>query len=176
MNKRELNRATEKIMKESKQHRLFSDCQSRMKKACLDYLLTQGYYVKEIEELISSEDAIFGPILPIIREYINYVKFVSDGIRITDSRLEKMLNCIYKIENKISEGKNNINNIKPQVDEINKTALIHFFLFATIITLPVLPISICLLFVFYLIYRKRKQIKEEIKSKAIRIIGRLPII
>ena len=33
MNKRELNRATEKIMKESKQHRLFSDCQSRMKKS-----------------------------------------------------------------------------------------------------------------------------------------------
>ena len=87
-----------------------------------------------------------------------------------------MLNCIYKIENKISEGKNNINNIKPQVDEINKTTLIYFFLFAAIITLPVLPISICLLFVFYLIYRKRKQIKEEIKSKAIRIIGQLPII
>ena len=176
MNKRELNRATEKIIKESKQHRLFSDCQSRMKKACLDYLLTQGYYVKEIEELISSEDAIFGPILPIIKEYIKHIKFVSDGVRITDSRLEKMLNCIYKIEDKISEGKNNINNIKPQVDEINKTTLIYFFLFAAIITLPVLPISICLFFIFYLIYRKRKQIKEEIKSKAIRIIGRLPII
>ena len=176
MNKRELNRATEKIMRESKQHRLFSDCQSRMKKACLDYLLTQGYYVKEIEELISSEDAIFGPILPIIREYINYVKFVSDGMRITDSRLEKMLNCIYKIEDKISEGKNNINNIKPQADEINKTSLIYFFLIAAIVTLPVLPISICLFFIFYLIYRKRKQIKEEIKSKAIKIIGQLPII
>jgi hypothetical protein len=87
-----------------------------------------------------------------------------------------MLNCIYKIEDKISEGKNNINNIKPQADEINKTSLIHFLLIAAIITLPVLPISICLFLVSYLIYRKRKQIKEEIKSKAIRIIGQLPII
>lgn len=174
MNKREM----EKYLRDCERAKFFSDCQRRMEKSCQDYLLTQGYYITNLKSRknLDLEDKIFGSLLPDIQEYIKQVKFVADGVRITTSRKEKMLSCIYAVENKVAiEGKNP-NNIKELVDELNKNFWVQFCLILGIITLPILPISIILFMTFYAQYKKRKEIKEKIKKKSVKLLSKLPLI
>lgn len=101
----------EKYLRDCERARFFSDCQKRMKKSSQDYLLTQAYYITNLNDrkYLDLDDEIFDSILPDIQEYIKQVKFAADGVRITTSRKEKMLSCIYAVENKVSiESKNTI--------------------------------------------------------------------
>lgn len=166
-------------MRQAERNHVFNNCQARIKKATLDYLQIHGYYITNIEDMKNLDDSILGSILPSVNEYTKYVKVVSDGIHVTDSRLEKMLNCIYTIEDIVSKEKNNERNIQPLIKELSeiKDSSPTFLILIAFVTLPLLPISICLFILIYLKYKKRNEmiekIKEEIKHKATMIISEL---
>ncbi|MDO4184736.1 MAG: hypothetical protein Q4D11_05845 [Rhodospirillales bacterium] len=174
MNKREL----EKLQKDYERTKFFSGCQKRMEKACQDYLLTQGYYVTHLRERkdVSIDDDIFDSISRDIDEYIKQIKFVKDGVKITNTRKEKMLSCVYAVENAIVREGNNPHNIKELANKLDKNFLIQVCLLLGILTLPIIPISAIFLAIFYFQYVKRKKIKEEIKVKSVRLLSKLPLI
>lgn len=174
MNKREL----EKFQKDCERAKFFSDYQKRMEKACQDYLLTQGYYVTHLKDRkdVNIDEDIFGSISPDIDEYIKQIKFVKDGVKITTARKEKMLSCVYAVENAIIQESNNPNNIKELANKLDKNFLILFCLLAGVLTLPIIPVSMIFLAIFYFQYVKRKKIKEEIKAKSIKLLSKLPMI
>lgn len=182
-------------MRQTERNHVFNNCQVRIKKATIDYLQTHGYYITNIEDMKNlNDDSILGSILPSVNEYTKHVKVVSDGIRVTDSRLEKMLKCIYAIEDTTTREKNNEHNIQllmKEYNRINNDSSAGFLLFIAIIlsfaaiTLPflgivtphILLISICMYIASYLRYKKieemENEIKEEIKHKAVMIVSKL---
>ena len=174
MNKREM----ERYLRDCERANFFSDCQKRMEKCCQEYLLTQGYYVTHLKDRkdVNIDDDIFGSISPDIDEYIKQIKFVKDGVKITTSRKEKMLSCVYAVENAVAQESNNPNNIKELANKLDKNFLVQFCLILGIITLPILPVSILFFIIFYFQYKKRKKIKEEIKMRSVRLLSKLPLI
>ena len=114
-------RPTQAQLKILENAKFIENIQKRFREAFADYLLQNGYYVADMQDLAGAEieDDVYNPVKISLDEFKDVMRLIQDGGNLTEKRKERLLKSVYGIEDLLT-SKNTLKELREKFNKYNK--------------------------------------------------------